>query len=72
MKLPQFLQNANGVLCMVRSIGVAGAIAEISKFVHGSTPDYVGFGSGMALIMGAIVAQHFVEGKQDAQSSGSV
>lgn len=61
LRWPAFLQNANGILCAVRSLGILGAIEMGVKFWHSSSADYQGFGAGIALMMGAIVAQHWVE-----------
>lgn len=68
MKKQQILKDwataRNGVdFSLTKLVGVIAGAVMVYKFMSGDTADYIGFASGVSLIMAALAAKYLVEGK---------
>lgn len=50
---------------LTKLLGIAGGVTMIFKFMQTSTPDFQGFGAGIALLMAALAAKFVAEGTED-------
>jgi len=61
----KFFNNAvtdeKGALCAARSIGIVAGCEMLYKFLVSTTPDYIGFSSGIAAIIFGIAMKDYVE-----------
>lgn len=68
-KLKQILKDwataRNGVdFSFTKLLGMIAGAALVYKFMSDTTSDYIGFSSGVSLIMAALAAKYLVEGKK--------
>lgn len=67
-KIEQILKDwataRNGVdFSLTKLVGVIAGAVMVHKFISDTGADYIGFASGMSLIMTALAAKYLVEGK---------
>lgn len=58
-----FSEKDNQTMCVVRVLAFAGACEMLYKFLVVKTGTFEDFGTGFSIILAAVVAKNYTEGK---------
>lgn len=60
-----FTQKDNLTWSATKMLAISSGITMMAKFLLTPVPDYLGFGSGMALLIAALAGKYLVEAKAE-------